>query len=140
MIRILIWVIILADEKIEGIGVEKGEKIEKRFLGLKDKELPYPDVVNSGQPLRDKMYNFVVKRYKKNNHVWRQSDERIWKNSIYVVLDYIWLLCWIGILWLIINGSLKRVGFEKTVFVVAMIFLIRINALVKQLVKLNRKF
>jgi len=118
------------------IKVEK----EKRFLGLKDDIIPYPDLSNTGQPIRDKIFNFVVARYKKFNHLWRKSDQRIWGNSIFVVVDYIWLLVWIGALWLVINGSLKRVGFEKTVFVVAMIFLIRINALVKQLVKLNRKF
>jgi hypothetical protein len=107
---------------------------------IKDDVMPYPEKKNTGQPLRDKAYNWVVARYKRNNHFWKKSDERVWGGFIYYVVDYIWLLTWIGLLWLIINSSLKRVGFEKTVFVVAIIFLIRLNSLIKQMVQLNKKF
>jgi len=107
---------------------------------IKDDVLPYPEKSNTGQPMRDKLFNWIVGRYQKNNHLWKKSDQRVWHGAIFLCLDYAWLLIWIAALWLIINGSMKRVGFEKTIFVVAIIFLIRINSLIKQLVQLNRKF
>jgi hypothetical protein len=53
-----------------------GVKMDLKKI-IKDDVIPYPEKRNTGQPIRDKIFNWVVARYQKHNHPWKKSDQRV---------------------------------------------------------------
>ena len=69
------------------MGLE--DTTNKKFLGImKEETLGYPEPKKTGAYIRDGLYNWVVKRYKKNHHEWKTSDERIFHTVIYFFGDH----------------------------------------------------
>lgn len=110
------------------------------LLKLKDEELPFPSDKSTGAPIRDKLFNFVLRRYRKFNHPWKKSDQAIWYNVIYHIGDFIGILFFFWIMWLLTNYSLKKYGEWRTLFYLIIIFMFRINILIQQISALNKKF
>lgn len=113
---------------------------QKRFFGMKDHEIGYPDKKSTGQPFKDRFYNWVVLRYRKHNHPWMKSDERVWGGFIYGVLDYVWLVVWVWLFWWLLNSIMKHQGFQQAVLAALLMLLIRLNLLIRKITELNKKF
>jgi len=105
-----------------------------------DKELPFPEFANTGAKIKDGIFNFILRRYKKFKHPWKRSDEAVWRRSIYLLGDLIGILFFFWIMWVLINFSLKRYGEWRTLFYVIILVIFRINMLIQQIGKLNKKF
>ena len=114
------------------------EKIQ--IIKDKDRVITYPEKKNTGQPIKDQIFNWVVHRYKKNNHEWHISDDKIFNGFIYGVLGYLGYVIFFALMWWIISITQKKWGDMKALFVVLLIILVRLNIMIKQLVTLNRKF
>lgn len=110
------------------------------MLGKKDNVLGYPGPKNTGSGIKDGIYNWVVKRYKKNNHPWKKSDEVVWGGFVYGVLDIGGVFLFVGIMYWLLDWTLSNHGFEKMIMVLGVILLVRVNILVRQIAALNKKF
>jgi hypothetical protein len=109
---------------------------------LKDwnKELPFPAPQSTGAPIRDKLFNWILGRYEKFHHPWTKSDDLIWRAVINVMGELIGILFFFWIMWLLINFSLKKYGEVRTIIYVILLLIFRINIMIQQINKLNKKF
>jgi hypothetical protein len=105
-----------------------------------DTELPFPLEKHSGAYIKDGIFNWILKRYKKFNHPWKRSDEIVWKTVIYFFGDLLGIALFFWIMWVLINYSLKKYGEWKTLYYVIIIGVFRINILIMQISSLNKKF
>jgi hypothetical protein len=105
-----------------------------------DKELPFPPPQSTGAPIRDRIFNWILKRYEKFHHPWRKSDDIIWRGVVNIMGELIGVLFFFWIMWLLINYSLKKYGEWRTLFYIILLVTFRINILIQQIGKLNKKF
>jgi hypothetical protein len=105
-----------------------------------DIELPFPEKKNTGAHIKDGIYNWILGRYKKNNHPWKKSDNIVWRTSVYFFGDLLGIALFFWIMWILINFSLKRYGEWRTLYYVIIIAVFRINILIMQISSLNKKF
>jgi hypothetical protein len=110
------------------------------MIKFEDKVLDYPPPSNSGYPWKDKLFDFVVKRYQKNNHPWKKSDQDIWSGAIFAVTQYIGTIVFLGFIGWLLYQTNKLYGFEKAILLALLMILFRVNIVIKQLVMLNKKF
>lgn len=109
-------------------------------IKLRDEVLSYPNPESSGYPLRDYCFNWVVARYKRNNHPWKQSDNVIFRGFFYNVVDYISLLLYLAFFWWLITATQRHFGDFKAIMVALAFIIIRLNLIARNLNKLNKKF
>jgi hypothetical protein len=107
---------------------------------MSDDIVGYPPPSNTGEPWKDKIFDWVVKRYQKNNHPWKKSDDRVWRGAIFGVTSYLGALVFFALIGFVLYQTNKLYGFEKAVLLAMLMILFRINVLIKQMVQLNRKF
>lgn len=91
---------------------------------------------HTDSPMRDRVFNFVVRRYEKNGHVWEKSDEVVWAGSVYVVASYFGYLALIGLLWWILNATIKYQGADHAVLlmlILVFVQLLRVNATMRKI-------
>lgn len=88
--------------------------------------------------LKDTIYNAIVKRYGKNGHVWKKSDTFVWEGSIYYVWDYFFIILFLYFVYLAGNYFYDHYGLWRAVMFVAVMFLLRINTLIRKVDKMNR--
>jgi len=113
---------------------------KKKFLGvMSDKKLEYPERSNTGQPLKDKVFDWVVRRYEKKGLAWRESDQKIFSGFIYGVGGYFSALLFFAFFGFLFYQTNKLYGFERAVLLALLMILFRVNILIKQIVILNRK-
>ena len=55
----------------------------------------------SAYPIKDKVFNAVVRLYERRGKRWQLSDTIVWRGSIYFVFDFFFMLL---IIWLIVWG------------------------------------
>jgi hypothetical protein len=106
----------------------------------RDDVIAYPDPENSGQPIKDKIFNWVVQKYKKKNLPWRKSDQRVFHGFIYGALQYLGYVAFFAIMYWMLGIVQKNSGFERALIVVLLIILVRLNVIIQQFVRLNKKF
>lgn len=105
-----------------------------------DEIIGYPKLENSGEPWKDKIFNWVVSRYQKHDHPWKQSDQRVWHGAIYGLTSYCGAVIFFVVIGWLLFQMQKLYGFEKALLLALLMILFRVNILIKQLVKLNRNF
>jgi hypothetical protein len=88
--------------------------------------------------MRDKVFNFLVKRYEKKNHVWKWHDDFIFGGFIYYIWDWIPMLLYIYVTYLVVNYTYGRYGWFRGILVLGVMVLIRINALIRKVDLTNR--
>jgi hypothetical protein len=109
-------------------------------MKMEDPVIGYPPPSNSGEPWKDKLFDWVVGRYKKHNHEWKKSDQRVWSGAIFGITTYFGTLLFFALLGWLLWQTNKLYGFEKAVLLALLMILFRVNVLIKQMVTLNRKF
>ena len=109
-------------------------------MKLKDDIIDYPGPENSGYAWKDKVFDWVVKRYKKYNHPWRKSDQRIWHGFLYGITSYIGSIFFFVFIGFILYQTQKLFGFARAILLALLMILFRINIIIKQIIQLNRKF
>jgi hypothetical protein len=107
---------------------------------MKDEIIGYPNPSNTGEPWKDAVFNWVVGRYKKHNHPWKKSDQRVWRGAIFGLTSYFGYVIFFAFFGYILYTTNKLYGFEKAVLLGILFVLFRINILIKQMVQLNKKF
>ena len=111
----------------------------KEKIKINDNILPYPEEQNTGAKLKDGAFNWIVSRYKKFNHPWKKSDNIVWKGAIYSLSWLFGIIIFLAIMWVLINFSIKKYGEMRTLFYILLLVLLRVNAMIKQLIILNKK-
>lgn len=106
----------------------------------KDVAIDYPGKSNTGEPIKDKIFNWVVGRYKKHNHPWYKSDQVVWGGAIYGVSSYFGYAIFFGLFLYILVWVQGKYGDGRAIIMALLFILVRINILIKQMVKLNRNF
>ena len=87
---------------------------------------------------RDIVFNWIVRRYERNGHVWKKSDGMVWGGALYHVLDYFWMLIFIYFVYVVANFMYDRYGIFKAGMVIVVMILIRFNSLIKKVDQTNR--
>jgi len=106
----------------------------------KDEIIDYPSKQVTGNPAKDWLFNWVVRRYQKNNHSWKKSDQRTWSGGIYGVGNYLGALLFFAFFGFLLYQTNKLYGFERAALLAMLMILFRVNIAIKQMVQLNRKF
>ena len=110
------------------------------MMKINDEVVGYPPPANSGEPWKDKIFDWVVHRYQKHNHPWKKSDQTVWSGGIYGITSYGGMLLFFALIGFVLYQTNKLYGFEKAVLLGMLMILFRVNVLIKQMVQLNRKF
>lgn len=92
----------------------------------------------SEHKLKDMVFNAVVRRYGKNGHKWEKSDQFIWHGAIFVVIDYFWMLVFVYFVYIAGSFIYNKYGLWRGVLFICVMFLIRINSMVRKLDATNR--
>jgi hypothetical protein len=90
---------------------------------------------HTDSPLRDKIFNAIVKRYEKNGHVWEKSDDVVWGGTIYVVASYFGYTALGGLLWWLLNATVKYQGADHAVLLMLILIflqLLRVNTIMRK--------
>jgi hypothetical protein len=93
---------------------------------------------NTEYHLRDKVYNWLVRRYGQKGNVWQTSDTVVWQGAIYHVWPWIPALLFIYVTYFIANWTYEHYGMFRALTVLAVMMLIRVNTLVRKLDQLIR--
>lgn len=122
---------------------KKVEK-DKETRGMLENELKKLGVVDNSEhlrhtdfPMRDRVFNWIVKRYERNKHEWTKSDDAVWGGFIYFIWDWIVILAFLYLMWFIFN--LLRKGYDDVhaiAFLLIMI-LFRLNVMIRKLSKVT---
>jgi len=105
-----------------------------------DKVIDYPAKEISGSPVKDAIYNWVVGRYKKHNHPWTKGDQFFFHGFIYGVGSYVGYAVFVTIYWFLLNSSLNHFGEFRTLMLVMLLLIMRINMMNKNIAKLSKAF
>lgn len=89
-------------------------------------------------PARDKVYNWIVMRYGEKGNPWKKSDTLVFYGFIYHLWDFIPSLLFIYFTYWIVNYSYVHYGWFKAITVLAVMFLFRVNALLRVQRQTNR--
>lgn len=81
---------------------------------------------------RDRVFNWIVRRYERNGHPWKKSDEVVWGGSIYVIWDWAMILVFIYFLWFMFNFFQKRYGDVQAIAFLLIMVLFRLNILIRK--------
>ena len=87
----------------------------------------------SEYPMRDAVFNWVVRRYGRLGHKWKKSDQFIFYNAIYFIWDYFWIIIFLYLIYWIANAMYERYGMWRAVLVIGVIFLLRMNQIIRKL-------
>jgi len=114
-------------------------------MSQKDFVLPeeyQKEIRHSEFPMRDVVYNWLVAKYAKKGKVWTTKgifSDRVFFNAL---LDQAWpwvpTLLFIYVVYFLASWAFSRYGIFKAILVVAVMVIIRINALVRQVSYTNR--
>jgi len=116
---------------------------EKKIKEAQKRPIPdtaYPQEQNTGRRFSDAVFNWVVNRYRTLRHPWTRSDDIIWKTACYHIPEYIGIIIFFAIFWLLIKFSNKKYGEMRTLHFLILILIFRVNIMIKQLFALNKKF
>ena len=100
----------------------------------------YPQEKDTGRRFADGAFNWIVNRYRTLRNPWKKSDNSVWKLACYTLPEFIGILIFFGIFWLLINISNKNYGEIRTLHFLLIYVLFRMNTMIKQLGNLNKKF
>jgi hypothetical protein len=89
-------------------------------------------------PVRDGIYNSIVRRYGVNGHQWNKSDEIIWGGAIYQVADLGFTLLFLWVVYLVANSLYNHYGIFRAVAFLVVMGLLRINTLIRKVDFTNR--
>jgi len=101
--------------------------------------IAYPEEKDTGHPLSDKVFNWIVKRYKDLKNPWKKSDTTVWKLACYTLPEFIGIIIFFAIFWFLVKISNKNYGEMRTIHFLLIYVLFRMNTMIKQLVNLNKK-
>jgi hypothetical protein len=87
---------------------------------------------------RDSLYNAIVRRYGAKGNAWQKSDTFVWSGAIYTVGDWIPALAFLYFVYFITNFTYAHYGWFKAITVLAVMALIRVNAMVRKLDQMIR--
>jgi hypothetical protein len=93
---------------------------------------------HSEYPVRDSIFNAVVKRYGVKGNHWKRSDEFVWNGAIYYVWDYFLMVLFIWFTYWLATAMYDHYGLFKAMMVVVVMFLVRLNSLVRKVDLTNR--
>ena len=110
------------------------------MISIKDDDIGYPKKSNTGTPWKDWLFDWIVGRYKKHNHPWKRSDQRVWHGSVYGLTSYFGAVFFFAFFGFLFYQTNKLYGFEKAILLAMMMVLFRINVLIRQMVALNKKW
>jgi len=87
--------------------------LKEKVLG--HEVIEYPERKNTGYVIRDAVYNWVLERYRKNNHPWTKQDEFFFNGFIYQVTTYIGYIIFVTLFWWILSIIEHRYGPERAI-------------------------
>lgn len=93
---------------------------------------------NTDSLLRDKVYNWIVRKYGKNGHPWLKVDTILWTGFLYTIVGMIGYLIVIGALWWFLGKTIEYSGPEKAVLLMLILMfvqLLRMNAMLRKIDK-----
>jgi hypothetical protein len=93
---------------------------------------------NTEYPMRDSIFNAVVKRYGVKGNHWKRSDDMVWGGALYHVLDYFFMILFVYFVYIVANFTYNRYGVFKAAMVIVVMALIRLNALIRKVDLTNR--
>lgn len=86
--------------------------------------------------VRDAIFNWVVRRYERNSHVWQKSDEVVWNGAIYHVSGYFGYLIVIGLLWWLLDATVRLKGGTHAILLLMILMfvqLLRLNSIMRKI-------
>jgi hypothetical protein len=90
-------------------------------------------------PLKDKVFNWIVRRYERNGHEWKRSDDIVWRGSIYHVFDFFWMCLIVWLLIWSISLVYNRFGMFRALQSIMVIVLLRLAMISRKVSLLNRQ-
>jgi hypothetical protein len=90
-------------------------------------------------PARDKVFNWVVRRYGLKGNKWKTSDDVIFGGVVYHVWDWIPILLFIYFVYFITTWVHDKYGLFRALVVLAIMVIMRLNAVVRKLDQINRR-
>jgi hypothetical protein len=87
----------------------------------------------------DKVYNKIIDRYSKHNNRFEFSDRFVWSGAVYVLPEIFGYILFFALFYWIGGIILKNYGWERMFMFFALLGLWRINILVRQIGKLEKK-
>lgn len=90
-------------------------------------------------PMRDKVFNAVVRRYGKKGNEWKSSDDIVWGGAIYHLWDFVPLLIFVYFVYFVTNWTYDKYGWFRAIVVLAIMVIIRLNAMTRKLDQINRR-
>lgn len=91
-------------------------------------------------PLRDKIFNAIVRQYGRKGNPWKKSDGYVWGGAVYQLFTYVIWSIGLWLLWLLLRWTVDHKGVEYAIlYVLALVFtqLIRVNT---KLSKIDKNF
>lgn len=90
--------------------------------------------------LLDKIYFWVIDRYTRNKNEFTFSDRFIWKGTIYLVPETLSYVLFIALFLTLAHIGFEKYGEARTVVFFMLLLMWRLQAIIKQLAQLNKKF
>ena len=90
-------------------------------------------------PMKDRVFNWIVDRYTRNNHKFKFSDLFIWKGAVYVIPEIFGYLVFFAIFLLLAKMSFDRYGDARTIVFFILLGIWRLNMQIKILSKIEKK-
>ena len=117
---------------------------DKNFTGVGNMNVNKQPVDNreffkdTAYPGRDWVYNKIVKRYGDKGNAWTTSDTVIWSGFLYYVVDYLFAIAFIALIYYVVNWTYGKYGIARAGMVFGVMLLWRINVLIRQATHTNR--
>ena len=88
-------------------------------------------------PMRDKVFNWLVRKYEAKGRKWGKSDDVIFGGAIYVIWDWCGILLFLYVMWLLFNFSRKHYDDVHAIAFLMVMILWRLNILIRKVGKLS---
>jgi hypothetical protein len=89
-------------------------------------------------PRRDAVFNYVVKMYEKKGKVWQTSDDLVFGGFLYFWWDWFTVVMFLWFVYFVATWTYDRHGLFRGVAVIAVMALLRINALIREVRRTNK--
>jgi len=94
---------------------------------------------DTGSPLADKVYNWIIDRYSKHGNKFETSDVVVWKGSVYELPEIFGYIIFFTIFLILANISFKKYGDARTIVFFMLLIMWRLQKAIGVLKSINKK-
>jgi len=116
-------------------GKSKSERSSKELRLANDGKKE----ANTGEQLKEAVFNKVVDRYTKKGREFEFSDVFVWKGAIFIIPEFVGYILFFMFFLFLAQMSFKYYGEPRTYVFVMLLIMWRANMILKQLSQINKK-